>query len=90
VLLAPNTPNPFSDRTTLRFHLSVAGTVTLNIADASGRLVRSLARESFPAGWNQIQWDGRSSSGQKVAPGVYFSILDAEGQTRSRRLIVAR
>jgi hypothetical protein len=90
VLLAPNTPNPFRDRTTLRFHLTAAGTVALSVTDASGRLVKKLVRQSFPAGWNEIQWDGRATSGQKVAPGVYFSILDAEGQTRSRRLIVAR
>jgi hypothetical protein len=90
VLLSANTPNPFRDRTTLRFFLTKVGSATLSITDASGRLVKRLAREDFPGGWNKLQWDGRGSNGRKVAPGVYFLLLDAEGQTRSRRMIVAR
>jgi hypothetical protein len=90
VLLAPNTPNPFTDRTTLRFHLTKSGRASLSIVDASGRMVKRLAKDNFPSGWNQIQWDGRASNGAKVAAGVYFSLLEAEGHTRSRRLIVAK
>ena len=38
--LAPNEPNPFNPRTTLRFELAEAGSVRLAIHDLRGRRVR--------------------------------------------------
>jgi len=41
--------------------------------DLRGRRVRLLARGPFPAGDQQLSWDGRDASGRRVAPGIYFA-----------------
>jgi hypothetical protein len=37
-----------------------------------------------------IPWDGLDATGRRVASGVYFSRVEAEGRAVSRKLIVAR
>ena len=69
----------------------------LRIYDLSGRLVRTLVDGEQGAGLHTVVWDGRDSSGKKVAGGVYFyrlSVQTDDGESRSfvtsRRLVVVR
>ncbi len=87
----PNRPNPFTTATTLRYELSAASRVTLQIRDASGRLVRELCRDAVQAaGRHAIRWDGTDSRGRPAASGVYFSSLKAEGKHWVRRMVLVR
>ncbi len=73
-------PNPLNPGTSIAFGLpSPGGHVTLRIYDVSGRLVRTLANEEFPAGRHSTHWDGRDASGAHVSSGVYFYRLEAPG-----------
>lgn len=88
--LAPNVPNPFSNQTTLRFRMAKPGRASLHIVDVSGRVVRSLAARDFAEGYCAVQWNGRDSRGSQMPAGVYLARLEAGGQVRSRRIILAR
>jgi len=79
--LLANTPNPFNPATTIRFALPHEEMVNLCIYDQRGRLVRTLIDESRPAGWHEVVWRGDGATGETVASGVYFSVL----QTREER-----
>ncbi len=68
------TPNPFSGRTRIELSLPRAGRVSVQVYDVSGRLVRTLIDGPLSAGSHHVTWDGRSESGERVAPGVYLSI----------------
>ena len=64
-------PNPFNPNTNIRYQLKEAGDVKIDIYNARGQLVRSFSQTHDAAGYYQINWDGRDSSGKTVSSGVY-------------------
>ncbi len=72
-------PNPFNPSTTVTFALPEAGWIQLAIFDVRGRLVRTLADESFGVGAHRVAWDGRDDHGNPLASGVYFGKLTLPG-----------
>lgn len=83
-------PNPFNPRTTLRFHLPAVMTARLDIFDARGRLVRSLANETRPAGEQVVLWDGTDRTGRQAPSGIYFAHISAGEITRSLKLTLMK
>ena len=69
-------PNPTRGTTTIEVDFSraqVAGEAELTIIDVTGRLVRHLWTGSSLSAPSTIDWDGRESSGARVAPGKYLA-----------------
>ena len=65
-------PNPFVDRTTLRFELPAKGEMSLIVSDVTGRKIATLAKDkSFATGLNEVSWQ----PGREVAPGQYIVTL---------------
>ena len=65
-------PNPFLDRTTLRFELPAKGTMTLVISDVTGRKVATIAKDkAFGQGVTELNWQ----PGRDIAPGQYIATL---------------
>jgi hypothetical protein len=88
--LGPNAPNPFNHATSIRFDLPQESQTDLDVYDVSGRMVRSLLHERFPAGSHVVVWDGIGADGQRVQGGVYFTRLKVGGEVRSRRIVLVR
>ena len=82
--LQQNHPNPFRDATDIRFQIPKDARVSVNIYDAAGMLVRTLADDRKPAGYHVVHWDGRDNVGAFVPAGVYFYRLSASAETESR------
>ncbi|HEY2956295.1 MAG TPA: FlgD immunoglobulin-like domain containing protein [Candidatus Eisenbacteria bacterium] len=81
-------PNPFRDRTELRFAMPVAASATVSILDAQGRELRSLVRGArLEAGPQRLLWDGRAEDGASAPPGLYFARLSSPAAAWSRRLV---
>jgi len=89
-VLSPNYPNPFGPSTTVAFDLPAPGRVSLKVYDVAGRLVRTLAEATMPAGRNVVTWDGKDDSGERVAAGVYFCRLEAGDRTETRRMVLVK
>lgn len=82
-------PNPFAASTTLRFDLPSERHVRLEVLDAQGRRVRTLANHALPPGSHAIEWNGRSEVGDIVGPGVYFyRFVAGEWRANGRMLLV--
>ena len=65
-------PNPFVDRTTLRFELPTKGTMSVVISDVMGRKVATVTKDkTFAKGVNELTWQ----PGREVAPGQYIATL---------------
>ncbi len=65
-------PNPFIDRTTLRFELPTKGTMSIVISDVTGRRVATVAKDrSFASGVNEVSWQ----PGRDVKAGQYIATL---------------
>ena len=70
--LHPTYPNPFNALTTISFDLPSRENVRLDIFNIQGSYVTTLTDKKFAAGFHQLQWDGRNSSGALAGSGVYF------------------
>jgi endonuclease/exonuclease/phosphatase family metal-dependent hydrolase len=85
--LNPGAPNPFTDRTTLRFALPEEANVLVGIYDVTGRIVRTLAAGRMPSGARELVWDGKDDAGADVASGIYFCRAEV-GEWREARKVV--
>jgi len=85
-------PNPSAKGTTFAFSLPAGEPVApgtrleLRILDVRGRLVTVLRGTAAP-GPQQLTWDGRTTGGTAVAPGLYFGKLQVGGQTSVRKFL---
>ncbi len=64
-------PNPFNSQTVIEFLLPSEKQATLSIYDLNGRRVYSLQKR-LNSGSHRFIWEGRDSTGEMVASGVYF------------------
>jgi hypothetical protein len=76
--LMPVHPNPSRGEIDLGFALPAATRVRLGVYDVAGRQLRSLLDAPFPAGMHEIRWNGRTDSGGRVPPGLYYARLSTE------------
>ena len=83
--LSPPLPDPVRGSARFTFALPVAGDVTLELFDAQGRHVRTLAAASLPAGRYVRMWDARDEAGRAVPSGVYLARLSSSGVSSSGR-----
>lgn len=87
--LEQNFPNPFRDRTTIRYQVTEAGPVELVVYDLQGREVERLVEGSRDAGAFAVEWDGLSSTDREVSPGVYIIRLTTAGGISTIRVLKA-
>ncbi len=89
-ILKSSYPNPFNQTTDIKFHLTSAGQVKIQIWDVTGRLVRTLASGNRPAGDHYVWWNGRDEADRPVSSGVYFCVLEAFGARDKIKLVLAK
>ena len=90
LVLLPNYPNPFTDRTTVTFRLDEPAAARLVIYDVLGRVVRTLLDETRNAGEHTLVWDGIDNASRQVPSGVYLYRLEAAGMERTRSLLYVK
>ncbi len=83
-------PNPFNPMTTIRFGLPEAADISLDVFDASGRLVKHLARGAYGAGSYEVTWNGTDDAGRQAASGIYFTRLTAGTRRTTGRVVLVR
>ncbi|MEN8209029.1 MAG: T9SS type A sorting domain-containing protein [Candidatus Fermentibacteria bacterium] len=84
VILHPVTPNPVSGSAQFSYTLQSAGSVSLNVYDASGHLVSNVTGITGNQGFNTaaIELD--------IESGIYFCRLNHETMSETRRFVVVR
>jgi len=82
-ILKQNQPNPFTGRTSIRFHVPERAAITLTVFNPEGRRVRELADRTITPGWHRLEWDGRTDGGRPAAQGVYYCRLRTNGFDKS-------
>jgi len=83
-------PNPFRESTTLQVgRLSGGeGPATIDILDASGRLVCHLG--TMDAEVDKVGWNGRDANGRPAASGIYYARVVRGTASASTRLVLVR
>ena len=86
--LYPNYPNPFNSNTTFRYDIPENHTVTLDIFDVRGNLVRNLLDAKQNAGKKYIEWNGFNNKGQLVGAGVYLFQIKSNDFISTRKMVM--
>jgi flagellar hook assembly protein FlgD len=74
--------------TTIRFQLPREEHVTLEVFDAQGRRVGTLADGSYPAGYHAVDWRRTESRGGPVQPGIYVYRIRAGTFQDQKKLVL--
>ncbi|MGD8777329.1 MAG: FlgD immunoglobulin-like domain containing protein [Ignavibacteria bacterium] len=75
--LLGNYPNPFNPSTTISYSLPVESNVKICIYDILGKLVKSFSCHAQPAGYTQVEWNGRNENNTTLASGIYIYRMEA-------------
>jgi hypothetical protein len=79
--LLQNYPNPFNSATSIQFSLPEAGQVSLGVFDLIGREIKTLFKDNRQSGYHTIIWDGKNTSGQDVASGIYIYRIEVKSES---------
>jgi len=88
--LYQNHPNPFNPETTISFELPLSAHITLDIYNMLGQKIVTLVNEKRPAGFQQINWNGKDGAGHQVGSGVYFYHIKTDGFEATKKLVLLR
>ena len=83
--LYQNYPNPFNPVTNIKYEVPFKTKVTLKIYDVNGREVTILVNGIQNAGSYSADWNGET-----YASGVYFFRLEAEGFSKSYKMVLLK
>ena len=85
------TPNPFREKSTIRYTIHDSRCTTLRIYDVSGRLMKSFNPISgIGHQESELYWDGCDDSGRQLPNGIYFVELKSGNQAVTKKVIVLR
>jgi len=79
--LYQNIPNPFSNETTIRFHLPEASKATLTVYNMAGKVVKTVSGE-FTKGYHEVLIE----MGSLPANGLYYYTLQTPGNTATMKM----
>lgn len=93
--LAYNFPNPFRiemESTVIRYELTGAAEVTIEIYDLDNKKVNTILLNRFKQAGehSEDRWSGRNAQGDFVANGIYFCKIQAGGIQRVIKIAVVR
>jgi hypothetical protein len=83
--LFQNSPNPFLNRTTIRYSVPRKVKVSLKVFDVTGRCVQTLVNGERKPGYHETELGTK-----KLGPGVYFAKFEAGDYKQVRKLILMR
>jgi photosystem II stability/assembly factor-like uncharacterized protein len=77
-------PNPFKQRTIIRFTKPLTGTTSVKIFDCSGQLIRTLNDVKN----GMVIWDGRDIGNRKVKSGIYLIEATLDGFIQQQQKLI--
>ncbi|MDD3606033.1 MAG: FlgD immunoglobulin-like domain containing protein [Candidatus Cloacimonas acidaminovorans] len=88
--LEQNYPNPFNPTTSIRYSIEEPGSVTLDIFNIKGQLVKTLYHGNAEIGSHTVIWNGLDNSGNACSTGVYFYRLRTPKTSLVRKMLMLK
>lgn len=83
-------PNPFTERVTVSISNHKSGSLTVQVYNLKGQLIRILHEGIASAGTHYYHWDGKDDNGRVCPSGIYFMRLADGSQSLSRKVILLK
>jgi predicted alpha/beta superfamily hydrolase len=83
--LYQNYPNPFNPKTGVRFQVTGSRFVSLKIYDVLGEEIALLVNNTVESGTHTIDFDG-----SRFPSGVYYYTMSANGERKTRSMVLAK
>jgi hypothetical protein len=82
-------PNPFKNKTDIRYAITDKGPVDLKIYDVTGRIVKNFGHVSnYQSPCNHLVWNGADDYGFRLSAGVYFVKLRSDNFNAVEKIIL--
>jgi|GEM_PF-2370348 len=87
-----NFPNPFKEKTMMRFPMTEKQSVRIQIYDINGKYVwgREIKEMDISIGINYLEWNGKNEVGKQVGNGVYIVKLLTKGHDITKKIVFIR
>jgi flagellar hook assembly protein FlgD len=82
--LSQNYPNPFRERTAIKYCVAYKTRVQISVYDSEGNLIEKLVDEEKNAGTFEVEFSIYSSEGRNLEAGTYYYRLEA-GEYKSEK-----
>ena len=83
-------PNPFNNRTEIRFQIPARTNVDLKVYNSIGRLVNTLASSEMNPGYYTMSWNGKDNQNRTQSKGIYFVRLKTKDYDETKKIIMVR
>lgn len=84
IVVAQNSPNPFTDSTVISFYLPEDEDVALEFFDSKVELIKEIPRQKFTAGRHEIVFKD-----ENLHPGIYFYRFKAGKHIEVKKMVVS-
>lgn len=85
IIVAQNSPNPFSDQTKISFYLPESKRVTIEFFNNRVEKVSEISNEQFNAGENEITFSAKG-----LEPGIYFFRFKADEFVDVKKMVITK
>ncbi len=83
-------PNPFLDRTVIKYKLPKTEFVALRIYNSLGQLVRLLIEKDTSLGFHETHWDGTDKYGRRLPGGIYLMRMQVGDFSQTKKILLLR
>ena len=91
--LKQNYPNPFNPETTIRFGVPASAKdaiTSLTVYNVLGKKITVLFKGNLKMGYHEFKWNGKNTSGNNVASGIYFYQLKSGKTNIIKKMVLVR
>jgi hypothetical protein len=81
-------PNPFTNKTEIRYQIPKRGKVNLQVYDIVGRSIVTLVNGVQKAGYYSINWRGTNRNDVPLPSGVYFLRMEAREFKATQKMLL--
>jgi len=82
-------PSIILDKVMLQVAIDHADEAAVRVYDCSGRLIRTLLQACGAGTWRFV-WDGTDHRGMRVPAGVYYIVLELDGQNITEKIVLVK
>ena len=88
--LSQNYPNPFREKTIIKFCIAYKTKVRLEVLNSEGNIIKVLIDEEKEAGTYEIEFNSHFGEGRNLTSGVYFYQLQAGEFKSTKKMILMK